>query len=70
VPKRTLTDKDAEAARWRKAYEAEREARATSDAQTVELLEVAKTSHDLLVAMYGTAQRIRQSGEPDVSQKG
>lgn len=69
VPKRTLTRADEEAARWRKAYEAEREARATSDAQTVELLEVAKSSHDFLAAMYGTAQQIRLSGATHVAQE-
>lgn len=62
VPRSALTDKDAEAERWRKAYEAEREARATSDAQTAELLEVAKTTHNLIVAMFDTAERVRESG--------
>lgn len=62
VPRSALTDKDAEVERWRKAYEAEREARATSDAQTAELLEVAKTTHNLIVAMFGTTERVRESG--------
>lgn len=62
VPRSTLMDKSEEAERWRKAYEAEKEARATSDAQTVELLELAKTSHNILVAMFGTAERMQQSG--------
>lgn len=66
VPRSALMDKDAEVERWRKAYEAEREARATSDAQTAELLEVAKTTHNLIVAMFGTADRIRESGGTDV----
>lgn len=62
VPRSTLTDKAAEAERWRLAYEAEREARSTSDAQTVELLEVAKTTHNIIAAMFGTAHRVRAGG--------
>lgn len=63
VPRATLTDKIAEAEKWRLAYEAERKARVTSDAQTVELLELAKTTHSLLVAIFGTAERKRPPGE-------
>lgn len=66
VPKAILKDKSAEAERWRLAYEAERLARSTSDAQTVELLELAKTTHNIIVAMFGTAERMGQSGGADV----
>lgn len=52
VPRATLLDKQKEADQWREAYEAEREARASSDAQTVELLEVSKTTHTISVAMF------------------
>lgn len=65
VPRATLTDKAEESERWRHAYEAEREARATSDAQTVELLELAKTTHNIIVTMFGTAERTQQSGGAD-----
>jgi len=60
---------------WRKAYEAEREARATSDKQTGELLELAKTTHDILIAVFqstsgspGTyvGRRRERSGGADV----
>jgi hypothetical protein len=61
VPRATLVDKAEEAERWRKAYEAEREARVISDAQTAELLELAKTTHNILVAMFGTTERVRVS---------
>lgn len=61
VPRITLTDKAAEAERWRQAYEAEREARVISDAQTAELLEQAKTTHNVLVAMFETIERMRGS---------
>lgn len=65
VPRRTLVDKAIEADRWRQAYEYEREARAASDQQTEELLEVAKTTHALIVAVFSNSERIRQSGETD-----
>lgn len=52
VPRATLIDKQKEADQWRAAYEAEREARVSSDAQTVELLEVSKTTHAISVAMF------------------
>ena len=66
VPRPLYKDKEAEAERWRLAYEAERTARATSDAQTAELLELAKTTHNVIVAMFGTSERVRQSGGADV----
>lgn len=53
VPRSTFDEKAKEAEHWRQAYEKEREARATSDAQTVELLELAKTTHNLIVAIFG-----------------
>ena len=59
VPRSTLIDKTKEASDWKAAYEAEREARASSDAQTVELLEVSKTNHAITVAMFDV---IRQAG--------
>lgn len=59
VPRKTLVDKQREADQWREAYQAEREARVNSDAQTVELLEVSKTTHAISVAMFDV---IRQAG--------
>lgn len=59
-------EKKEEADRWRAAYEVERDARITSDAQTVELLEVAKTTHDIISAMFMTVQHDRlKLGAPD-----
>lgn len=66
IPWPTYRDKSAECERWHKAYEVEREARVTSNAQTVELLELAKTSHSILVAWFGTVGTTRQSGGADV----
>ena len=66
VPRRTLRDVQNESARWHRAYDLEREARVTSVAQTAELLELGKTSHAILVALFGTTERLRQSGEADV----
>lgn len=68
VPRSTLMDKIAEANQWRLAYEAEREARATSDAQTSELLEVSKTTHTITVAMFD-AIRHQTGGPPNVVPK-
>lgn len=69
VPRATLKDKALEADKWRDAYEVEREARAHSDKQTEELLEVAKTTHSLIVAVFSNSERIRQSGETDAVPK-
>lgn len=66
IPFPMFRDKSAECERWHKAYEAERDARIISDAQTVELLELAKTTHSILVAMFGTVGPMRQSGGADV----
>lgn len=68
VPRATLLDKAQEASDWKAAYEAEREARATSDQQTVELLEVSKTNHSVTVAMFELIRRGagRESGGTDV----
>lgn len=66
VPKAMWKEKSEEAERWRLAYEAEREARSTSDAQTVELLELAKTTHNIIVAMFGTTERMEKSGGSSV----
>ncbi|MGW8179616.1 MAG: hypothetical protein ACWGQW_12785 [bacterium] len=53
VPRRTLNDKASECERWRRAYEAERKRADTADAQTSELLEVARTTHSLIEALVG-----------------
>lgn len=60
-------EKCKEATEWKEAYETEREARSTSESQTAELLEVAKTTHNVIVAMFGTtniATRRRAGGDP------
>ena len=60
-------DKAEEAAeKWRLAYEAEREAHAVADAQTAELLELAKTTHTIVLALFRSIDRARQSGGADV----
>lgn len=67
VPWYIHKEKIKEAERWRLAYEAERDARVISDAQTVELLELAKTTHNIIVAMFGShVGRHRQSGGTSV----
>ena len=62
VPRATLVDKAAEAERWRLAYEAERQARTLADAQTTELLEVAKATHGILDAIVNEADTAPRGG--------
>lgn len=62
IPRFFFTQKAEEAERWRQAYEAERTARGISEAQTDELLEVAKTTHAVLVAMAQASESIQQTG--------
>lgn len=56
VPRPTLKDKIEECDKWRDAYEAEREARMTSDSQTRELLELAKTTNSLIMALFHVSE--------------
>lgn len=58
-------EKVAEAERWRLAYESEAKARAESDSQSKELLELGKTTHALITAVFTNSEYIRRSGEPD-----
>lgn len=67
VPRSTYLDKKEEASKWQEAYQAEREARQTSDAQTAELLEVAKTTHNIIVAVFHNSELIRRGGDLDAS---
>lgn len=66
IPRPFYLDKVSEADRWREAYEAEREARRASDAQTAELLEVAKTTHNIIVAVFHNSELIRRGGDLNV----
>jgi len=67
VPRRALKDKEAEADRWRKAYESERTARGIADAQIDELLEVGRTTRDFIAGVHSAAERRRQTGDPNAS---
>lgn len=70
VPRSTLTDKSAECDKWQKAYEVEREARIHSDIQTSQLLELAKTTNNIVIAAFGANTIYRQSeGEAHVASK-
>lgn len=59
VPRVMYLEKVKEADQWRAAYDAERAARAISDAQTRELLEVAKTSQKILTAVHEYSEQIK-----------
>lgn len=54
VPWTVLKKAEKEAEKWQKAYEAEREARKLLAGQNAELLEIARTTHDILDAMFQT----------------
>jgi hypothetical protein len=62
VPRYVYRAKEKESETYRLAYEAERKARAISDKQTAELLELAKTSHSVLVALFNTTERLNRAG--------
>lgn len=62
VPRSTYKEKCEESERWRKAYEAEREARSLSDGQTKELLEFAKASYHILDAAFSETEQSNRTG--------
>ena len=59
VPRFTYMEKAKEADRWQAAYEVERQARQALQAQTSELLEVAKTSAKFLEAVHDNSEKIK-----------
>lgn len=66
VPRSTLEDKIKEAENWRQTAEKAMEGRDTSNDQTAELLELARTSNTVLLAVFGARQqRIYEAGEAD-----
>lgn len=65
-PKSDVDRADAAAEKWRQAYETEREARATADAQTAELLELADTTQSILIALRDAVMQSRRTGGADV----
>lgn len=61
VPRSILQDKIDEAEKWRLAFETEREARATSDAQTTKLLEVTGITNDALQSLNKSIEKLQRS---------
>lgn len=71
VPRRYYNDKVKEAKEWKEAYENEHKARELADQQTAELLELARTTHDILAAVFDKPVSVgpgrhRSSGGPHV----
>jgi hypothetical protein len=62
VPRRTYKRMEKEAENWRLAFEASEKARLASDKQTAELLELAKTSNNVLQAMFGMTESGKRTG--------
>jgi len=67
VPRRTYKEKVDECKRWQLAFETSEKARAVSDAQAVELLETAKTTHALIVALFENSKIPRQGDRSGVA---
>lgn len=65
-PKADLDEKNREAERWRKAYELEREARAKAVDQNDDLLEIGKTTHTIVTALFNNARFSEQMGGESV----
>lgn len=63
IPRYMYKEKARECENYRLAYETEREARIALNRQTIELFEVVKTTHSIVVAMFEASGRVRQSGE-------
>jgi len=66
VPRSTYKDKADESEKWRLAYEAQRKISETSAEQTAELIELAKTSHSMLVALFNVAEPKQEPGRTHV----
>lgn len=62
VPRWTYKRLERERDNWKLAFENEQAARLASDKQTAELLELAKTSNNVLQAMFGTSGLGRGAG--------
>lgn len=58
IPRWVYKQKDIESERWRAAYETEREARATSDAQTSRLLEGQNAMTKLMTAIFENSEKM------------
>ena len=67
IPRATYQEKAKEADQWRSAYEVEREARVKSDAQTRELLELAKTSQSFLQSVFEHSERLKSGDSNEIS---
>lgn len=62
IPRYLYKSKEKEAENWRRAYEAERDSRETLQSQNAELLELARTTNKVLVAMFGVSGPITGTG--------
>lgn len=65
-PKSDVDRADKLAEDWRLVYLTEKAAHDVTRAQNAELLEVAKTTHSLVLAVFGSPEQTRQTGGADV----
>jgi hypothetical protein len=66
IPRKVYEDKSADYERIFKAYETEREARITADAQTAELLEGQKTMLHMIEAIFENSKTAAKKGGEDL----
>lgn len=62
LPRWVYKQKADESERWRLAFETEREARATSDAQTSALLEGQKASLKMITSIFENSEKLLKAG--------
>jgi hypothetical protein len=67
IPRQTLLDQKKETDTWREAYFVERDARAAADAQTKELLELSKTTNEIVVGVLGHEYSHHKAGGSHVA---
>jgi hypothetical protein len=65
-PKSDVDRADKNAENWRLVAEAERAARVAADAQTAELLELAKLTYSVMCAVFEVQTKAHRSGGADV----
>jgi len=67
VPRRFYRDKVEECERWHAAFEVQRDRANKSDEQVDEMLEVSKTTHAIVVALFGASESGQRSGDSSVA---
>lgn len=67
VPRRFYRAKEEECERWHSAFEVQRDRANKSDEQVNEMLEVSKTTHAIVVALFDSRVSGKRSGDSNVA---